>query len=309
MSTKNMTAAPKEMGLIGLGNMGRNIAERMHYSDYFLILYDKMGKNYTPFRERSGVHLSDDMQDFAYWLEEAPTGSSIVWAMVPGGSITNNLMNELSGLLRSNDIVIDASNSDYTDSVANYNTLKNRGIYYLDVGCAGGPEDLLKGVSLMVGGDRVAFERAEDIFKVVAGSGTYGYLGGSGSGHMAKLVHNIVFYSIFPAYAEGIELLSNMGRDDINRRFDIIEALRLLASSPPITTGIMAAMVTAINKEQLPANAPQMNVSEMVRSGQKKAEKLGVSLSVTNAILEGYASMSENSRRIFAAAKQIITGH
>lgn len=298
----------KQVGLIGLGSMGKNIAERLHDSGYSLVLYNRTESRYAPFRNMESVYLSTDVQDFANRIGSASKGN-IVWVMVPGGFVTNNLMHGLSALLRKNNIVIDASNSIYTDSIANYNVLKAKGISYLDVGCAGGPEDVLKGVSLMVGGDRLAFERAEEILKVISGNGAYGYLGDSGSGHMVKLIHNLIFYGLFPIYAEGTELLLKMNAEKPDGSFNIEEALRLMKLSPPITTDIMEAISTAIVKGQIPSTAPQPKLSDMVKFGEREAEKLGVSFSVTKAIFAAYDLMSEESRKIYAAAKLIITGH
>jgi 6-phosphogluconate dehydrogenase len=161
----------------------------------------------------------------------------------------------------------------------------------------------------MVGGERTAFERAEDVFRTVAGNGTYGYLGKGGSGHMAKLVHNGIFYGIFPVYAEGIELLLGMRNSNPDKDFDVNEALRLLERSPPINTGIMKAISTAITNSRLPGSGPQMSVSEMVRWEIENADRLGVHLDITRAVLAKYASMSEESRKIYSAAKRIITSH
>ena len=185
--------------------------------------------------------------------------------------------------------------------------LKAKGISYLDVGCAGGPDDLMNGVSLMVGGDREAFDKAGDVLKAVSGKGTHGYVGTSGSGHMTKLVHNGIFYGIFPVYAEGIELLLKL--KDEEKNFDTKEALRLLKSAPPISTGIMSAIDEAYSKGGFSDEVPQMKISEMVKWETERARRVGVSLGITNSILAGYASMSDASKKIYSSAKRILTGH
>lgn len=300
-----MAVVSKEIGIIGVGSMGGNIAERLHGNGYSLVLYNNEKERYERFKGRDKVYLSSDLKDFANRLRASPA-SSTVWIMVPGGEVTNALVAELSGLLRSGDTVIDGSNSKYPDSISNYNRLKSRGISYLDVGCAGGPGDLLEGVSLMVGGDRPAFESAREVFRVVSGSGTYGYVGESGSGQMTKLIHNGIFYGIFPVYAEGIELLQKASEQ---KDFDMPEALRLLSASPPITTGIMQAISSAMNDGKLPNPAPEIKISSMVNWEAEHAKQMGVSLSITRAILAGYATMSDKSKKIYAAAKEILTGH
>ncbi len=311
-----MTAPERVVGLIGLGNMGGNIAQVLRRSGYSLVLYNREKERYEQFKEKEGVYLAKDLKDFVRQVRAAGGGARI-WLMIPGGKATNETVSVLSGLLSNGDLVIDGSNSIYVDSVANYDKLRAKGIQYLDVGCAGGPEDVLSGVALMVGGDMEAFEEAEDILKAVAGKGSYGYLGGSGSGHMAKLVHNGIFYGIFPVYAEGVELLARMRDEQPEMNFDMDEALRLLQSSPPVTTGIMKAISSSLktgrtakaDKAKAPEQAPEVKISEMVRWEAEKAKEMGVDLSVTNAILEGYGTMSEGSRRIYSDAKKKLTGH
>lgn len=159
----------------------------------------------------------------------------------------------------------------------------------------------------MVGGKREAFDLSENVFKAVAKNGTYGYVGESGSGHMVKAVHNIIFYAIFPAIAEGTEMLLKMG-DSKAGNLDMKEALRLLAASPPINTDITSAIAEAYTKG-IPDDAAEMTVSGMVKSGVKKAQELDVNPSVIEVVLSKYPSMSKKSRAIYAAAKEIITGH
>jgi 6-phosphogluconate dehydrogenase len=297
----------KRAGIIGLGSMGANVARRLLENKYELVLYNKTTDKYAPFQGVDGVHLSKDLKGFARRLGESAE-PPLVWVMVPGGSVTNGVVRELAQLLKKGSIVIDASNSLYTDSIANHEALKRRGVSYLDVGCAGGPDDLLKGVSLMVGGEREAYDQAEALLKAVCGSGTYGYLGPSGSGHMAKLVHNIVFYGIFPVFSEGMELLLKLKGESPG--LDTDEAFRLLAKSPPITDGIMKAISDTIRNGKLPEGEAQtIGISSMVASGTQKAEELEVSLSIIRAILAGYPTMSKDSKRIYGAAKKKLTGH
>lgn len=301
-----MATDTKEIGIIGLGSMGGNIARVLHSKGYSLALYDKTRDKYPAFESMKNVYLANDNKDLVRKLTSSG-GSATVWIMLPGGDITNAAVSELSSLMRNNDIVIDGSNSLFEDSISNYEKLKDKGISYIDVGCAGGPEDLLTGVSLYVGGDRSAFERTENIFKALSGNQTYGYVGASGSGQKVKLVHNMIFYGIFPVYAEGAAFLLKIKETDPN--LDVNESLRLLASSPPINRDVMDAIYRAYKENKLPADAPQIKISEMVLQGSRKAESMGIRLNVINAVLDGYKSMSEETRRIYTAAKRIVTGH
>lgn len=296
----------KRVGIVGLGSMGGNVARVLSKKGYSLVLYNRSSGKYKEFEGIGDVQFASDIGDLAAKLRSGGR-PAVVWIMVPAGAATNGVVDELSKQLGRGDIVIDASNSIYVDSIANCERLKAKEISFLDVGCAGGPDDVLNGVALMVGGDRKAFEAVKDVLKAVCGNGAYGYVGGSGAGHMTKLVHNGIFYGIFPVYAEGIELLLRL--KDESKGYDIGEALRLLKACPPINAGIMKAISEAYEKGALSGEAAPMKVSEMVRWETEKARKVNVGLTITNAILAGYSSMSDASRRIYSSAKKILTGH
>ncbi|HIH50388.1 MAG: NAD(P)-binding domain-containing protein [Candidatus Micrarchaeaceae archaeon] len=301
-----MATARKSIGVVGIGSMGHNIVKLLRDKGYSLVIYDRTSEKYSDYAADNGVYCAKDADDFVEKLRQQE-GNAKVWMMLPGGAATNEFVSDISASLRRGDIVIDASNSMYEDSIANSRKLSDKGIYYLDVGCGGGPKDLLNGVSLMVGGEREAFEKAEDVFKTIAGNGTYGYVGGSGAGHMVKLVHNIIFYSIFPVVVEGTEMLLRMG-EDRKGEIDMNEALRLLAASPPITTSITSAIAEAYT-EGLPDGAPEITVSGMVSEGVKKAHALRINPGIIETVLSRYPYMSKKSREIYAAAKKIITSH
>ena len=301
-----MATANRCLGVVGIGNMGQNIIESLRAKGYSLVIYDRKQDKYPKYDADKNIYCAKSIEDFAERLRLHGT-NAIVWLMLPGGAVTNDFVSRLSNVLHEGDIVIDGSNSMYEDSIANSLKLSGKGINYLDVGCGGGPKDLLTGISLMVGGEKAAFEKAEHIFRAVAGKGTYGYVGKSGSGHMVKMVHNIVFYSIFPVFAEGTEMLLKMG-DDKNSGFNAGEALRLLAASPPINTEITSAIAEAYAKG-LPDDAPEMAISEMVKMGVEKAHGKQIDASIIEAVLSRYPSMSGKSRAIYAAAKNAITGH
>jgi 6-phosphogluconate dehydrogenase len=295
------------MGIIGIGSMGANIAQRLHDKGYSLVLYNKTPDAYSPFQGKEGITFATDISDFTRKLK-SDGKKATVWMMVPGGSVTNSVVLELSNLLTKGDIVIDASNSDYTDSIANHKTLAEKKIFYLDVGCAGGPSDLLKGVALYVGGDAIAYKRAKKVFKIVSGKGAYGYVGGPGAGQLVKFFHNEMFYVQFPVAAEAMAGMMAVKSANPAMGLDLNEAARLMSKSPPITTGIMDAISEALAKG-IPNEAPQMTISTMVKAGAKRATDQGANLSLMNAVLDKYDSLPEATRRIYAAAKKILTGH
>jgi 6-phosphogluconate dehydrogenase len=135
---------------------------------------------------------------------EAPR---IVWVMVPSGAPTQATLDQLAGLVSSGDIVIEGGNSNYHDSVSRAEVLAARGVSMLDTGVSGGIWGLENGFCIMSGGDRQAFETVEPLFKALAAQDGYAYVGPSGAGHFAKMVHNGIEYGMLQAYAEGFELM------------------------------------------------------------------------------------------------------
>lgn len=301
-----MQKEKKIVGVLGLGSMGGNVARLLHREGYELVLYDRNSVRYEYFSGYNDVHTSTSIETFGKQIAEHH--AKIIWMMLPGGEVTNNMILQLRTFLPNETIVIDGSNSLYEDSIKNNEILKQNSIKYLDVGCAGGPEDLKNGVALMIGGDKTAFIIAEEVFKVVCGKGTYGYVGNSGAGHATKLVHNIIFYSIFPAYAEGIAILDGVAKSKAPI-IDMERAIELLSKSPPITVDIMTAMLEVVKKKELPVDIQEIKISEIVRRGVVKAQELGVKVGVTNAIIKNYGEMPHFANRIYIAAKRIITGH
>jgi 6-phosphogluconate dehydrogenase len=127
--------------------------------------------------------------------------------MVPSGAPTEDVLGQLAALCAPGDVVIDGGNSYYKDSVRRGKELGAKGLKFLDQGTSGGVWGLTEGYCLMVGGERAAFDQAEPALKTLAPKDGYRWLGPSGAGHYAKMVHNAIEYGMMQAYAEGFEIL------------------------------------------------------------------------------------------------------
>ncbi|GAA5144456.1 decarboxylating 6-phosphogluconate dehydrogenase [Pseudonocardia eucalypti] len=186
-----------QLGLIGLGRMGGNMAERLRAAGHEVVGYD-------PHAEASNVA---SLAELAAKLE-APR---VVWVMVPAGGPTRDTVAELAGLLSSGDLVIDGGNSKFTDDQHNAALLAEHGIGYMDCGVSGGIWGRANGYGLMVGGDAEHVERAMPIFDALRPEGPreegFAHAGPVGAGHYSKMVHNGIEYGLMQAYAEGYELL------------------------------------------------------------------------------------------------------
>lgn len=202
-----------ELGMIGLGRMGGNMAQRLLNGGHQLVVYDPV-KEAVAAAVRQGAVGATSAEN----LVERLSRPRAVWLMLPSGEPTENTVNSLAEQLSPDDVIIDGGNSNYKDSMRRARTLAEKGIVFLDVGTSGGIWGLKEGYCLMVGGDAEAFRRLEPIFQTLAPSPEkgYGHVGPSGAGHFAKMVHNGIEYGLMQAYAEGFELMQAKKEFDLN---------------------------------------------------------------------------------------------
>ena len=202
------------IGLIGLGKMGSSIAYRLIKSKINVIAFD-FDKNAQDEAKKIGAQIAKDVADVAQETE-------IIWLMLPSGKAIDNTIEKLEKNLKPGNIIIDGGNSKFSDSMIRSEKLSKVGIYFLDCGTSGGLHGCEIGFSLMIGGNREAYEKAKPVFEAVAAPEGYGYMGLSGSGHYTKMIHNGIEYALMQAYAEGFHLLKdgkfkNLNLEEISR--------------------------------------------------------------------------------------------
>ncbi len=193
-----------ELGMIGLGRMGGNMAQRLLQGGHHVVAYDPQAEAVQTVVRQGAVGASS-IADLVAKLAKPRA----VWVMVPAGEPTESTVNAVADALAPGDAVIDGGNSNYKESMRRAAALKERGIAFLDAGTSGGVWGLTEGYSLMIGGDPGVFRRLEPIFQTLApGSDKgYGHVGPAGAGHFVKMVHNGIEYGLMQAYAEGFELM------------------------------------------------------------------------------------------------------
>ena len=187
-----------EIGLIGLGKMGGNMARRIRNSGHTVVGYD---------RSESAPRDVASLEELVGKLA-APRA---VWVMVPAGGPTDATVTALGELLSEGDIVIDGGNSKYTDDARHAEQLAPKGIGFVDAGVSGGVWGLQNGYALMVGGAPEHVAKVQPIFDALKPEGHSGFVHAGatvGAGHFAKMVHNGIEYGIMQAYAEGYELMA-----------------------------------------------------------------------------------------------------
>jgi 6-phosphogluconate dehydrogenase len=187
-----------EIGLIGLGKMGGNMAQRIRNGGHTVIGYD---------RSESAPRDVASLEELVGKLA-APRA---VWIMVPAGGPTDATVTALGDLLSEGDIVVDGGNSKYTDDARHAEQLAPKGIGFVDAGVSGGVWGLRNGYALMVGGADADVAKVQPIFDALKPEGHSGFVHAGatvGAGHFAKMVHNGIEYGIMQAYAEGYELMA-----------------------------------------------------------------------------------------------------
>lgn len=225
-----------QIGLVGLGRMGANIARRLMRGGHSIVVYDRDAAAVERLAAE-GATAASGLADLAARLQPPRA----VWIMLPAGAPTEGAVDELAARLAEGDAVIDGGNTFWRDDIARARRLAPRGVHYLDIGTSGGVWGLERGYCLMIGGPRHVVERLDPIFATLApGLGDIpctpgreardprveqGYLhaGPVGSGHYVKMIHNGIEYGLMQAYAEGFDILRHAGDSDraTDEKFDL----------------------------------------------------------------------------------------
>jgi len=188
-----------QLGLIGLGKMGGNMAQRLRQDGHLVVGFDR-----SPTSSRD----VDSLEALVAALGSDGSAPRVVWVMVPAGEPTRATVTALGELLAAGDVIIDGGNSEYVDDKAHAAALAPKGIHYLDCGVSGGVWGLTEGYALMVGGDAEAVAVAQPIFdSLKPPTGGFVHAGSVGAGHFVKMIHNGIEYGMMQAYGEGYELM------------------------------------------------------------------------------------------------------
>ncbi|MGZ4349162.1 MAG: phosphogluconate dehydrogenase (NAD(+)-dependent, decarboxylating) [Solirubrobacteraceae bacterium] len=198
-----------QIGFIGLGKMGGNMVTRIRRdSDHEVVAFDFSAEAVKAAEEHGAVG-SGSLEEMIGKLEPPRA----VWIMVPAGKPTEDTIDKLLGLMSEGDMIVDGGNSKWTDSIDRHAKCAERGVHFVDVGTSGGIWGLEIGYCMMVGGEDEPVSRFAPILDVLAPPPSdrepigWAHMGGPGSGHYVKMIHNGIEYGLMQAYAEGFELL------------------------------------------------------------------------------------------------------
>ena len=227
-----------QLGMIGLGRMGGNIVRRLQRHGHSCVVFDRSADTVSTIAGEGATGASS-VADLVAKLTDGPKA---VWIMLPAGPVTQDMVDQLSGLLGRGDIIIDGGNSFYKDDIRRAQVLEPKGISYVDVGTSGGVWGLERGYCMMIGGSKQAVDHLDPIFKTLApGRGDvdrtrgrenlsdnraeegYIHAGPTGAGHFVKMVHNGIEYGLMQAYAEGFDILKKKNSTELpeDQRFDL----------------------------------------------------------------------------------------
>lgn len=225
-----------QLGIVGLGRMGGNIARRLMRHGHLPVVHDR-NRAAIDALVIDGARGAQSLEAMVSLLDKPRA----VWVMLPAGEATEQTIAQLADLLEADDVIIDGGNSLYKDDIRRADTLATRQLHYIDVGTSGGVWGLERGYCMMIGGEAAIVERLEPLFVALApGVGDvprtegrngalaraeqgYIHAGPAGAGHYVKMIHNGIEYGLMQAYAEGFDLLKSKASAALpaEQRFDL----------------------------------------------------------------------------------------
>ena len=190
------------IGLIGLGKMGGNLGLNLMEKGWSVTGYNR-SPDKSKLLEEQGLKVVYSIEE----LVSSLSGKRVFWLMVPQGKPVDDTIESLLPHLNTGDIIIDGGNSKYTESMARYKTLKEKGLNFVDIGTSGGINGARNGACMMVGGESDSVEILMPILESVCVKDGVSYMGAPGAGHFVKMIHNGIEYGMMQAIGEGFEVL------------------------------------------------------------------------------------------------------
>ena len=283
-----------QIGLVGLGRMGGRIRDRLVRGGHEVVGYDE---------DRTIA----DAPSLEALVQRLAT-PRVLWVMVPSGTATDGVFEQLARLTDAGDLLIDGGNSDFKDSMQRAETLSGRGLRFLDLGVSGGVYGGERGFCVMGGGSAEDYARIAPALDVLAAAGGHAHVGPAGAGHYTKMCHNAIEYALMEAYGEGFDLL---------RRFDApIDAQRvaeLWNNGSVIRSWLLELVAQALAKNaSLEGIAPYVEDSGEGRWAVREAIERGVPLTgIAQSLFRRFESRDRDaySLRLIAALRDEFGQH
>jgi len=272
-----------QIGMVGLGRMGANMARRMARKGVRVAAFDVSRKARSALEQESGITPHAELTSLAAALPVP----RVVWLMLPSGEITEQTLQTLAPLLSKGDVLVDGGNANYKDSRRRAGWITECGLGFVDAGVSGGVWGLHNGYALMLGGAADAVAKVEPFAKLLAPAPDRGWIhcGPAGAGHYVKMIHNGIEYAMMQAYAEGLSMMNAKSEFDLDlaaitemwRHGSVVRSWLLdltadflkngqtLESIDPIVADSGEGRWTAIEAVELGVPAPVMSLALMVR--------------------------------------------
>ena len=292
-----------QLGMVGLGRMGLNMAVRLLRRGHEVVGTAR-GTDAFPALEKAGGKAFPDLAGLVRALATPRT----VWVMVPAGAPTQAVLDELRQSLEPGDLVVDGGNSRYTDSVARAQAFAAREIGFLDAGTSGGVWGLENGYCMMVGGTADDVARLTPVLRDLAPPDGYLHTGPAGSGHYCKMIHNGIEYGMLQAYGEGFEILARSGYT-----FDLAKVAHLWNQGSVVRSWLLELAERAFAKDaRLESIRGYVEDSGEGRWTVQEAIDLSVPAPVLTLSLQArFASRQDQSfsAKVIAALRNEFGGH
>ena len=232
-------SAKMQLGIVGLGSMGSNLAKQALRKDIEVVGVDLQDK--SELEEMGATVLDAGAYDELADRLDAPR---VIYLSLPAGGMVDDELEDMVETLEDGDVIMDGGNSFWRDSIRREERAWEEGIYYLDCGSSGGPFRAKEGACFMVGGKEEGFETAEPLLEELSVDGGLLHTGPPGSGHFVKLVHNGVEFGMLQSIAEGVELLE-AGQFDL----DLGEVFTNWSNGAVVESWLVELMAKGLKKE------------------------------------------------------------
>ena len=296
-----------EIGIVGLGRMGANMARRLRRAGMRVSAFNRSHAVTQALAGETGLDAADSLAQLVAQLKTP----RVVWLMLPAGDATQQAIDQITPLLAAGDILVDGANAFYKDSMARATALAGHKIRYVDAGVSGGVWGLENGYALMVGGEAATIKHIEPVLKALAPSPDSGWLhcGPNGSGHFVKMVHNGIEYGMMQALAAGLALLK--GRDDF--AIDLAAVTAMWRHGRVVRSWLLDLTAEFLQHDQsLDAIEPFVSDSGEGRWTALEAVEQGIPAPVMSlALMMRFASQGKNDypARLLAMMRKGFGGH
>jgi len=292
-----------QVGLIGVGRMGANLARNMKDHGHEVLLFNRSADKLVAL-QNEGFSTFSKLEDFVGALN----GPRTIFIMITAGSAVDQVILSLTPLLSKGDLIIDSGNSRFSDSQRRSVELSKIGLSFMDIGTSGGTEGARNAACMMCGGERADYNKIEPLLLDICIKDGLGYMGKAGSGHYVKMVHNGIEYGMMQAISEGFEILDKCEYD-----LDLKDVSKVWSNG-----SIISGYLVEICQNIFDANSDFAQINDRVESSGEGLWTVEESLRlkvpapvITSSLQTRYRSEQESSftGRVTAAMRNQFGGH